>query len=64
MNKKLHLQPSAQLMGTTQGLYPNFGTWLPFATLISWDYDSLPYGEQQKYLPAIQYNDCIWYSDS
>tara|TARA_Y100000592_G_C5460064_1_gene313521 strand:+ start:272 stop:1204 length:933 start_codon:yes stop_codon:yes gene_type:complete len=64
MNKKLHLQPSSMLMGTTQGLYPNFGTWLPFATLISWDYDSLPLGEQQKYLPAIQYNDCIWYSDS
>lgn len=64
MGKKLHLQPSTKLMGTTQGLYPNFGTWLPFCVLISWDYDLLPPGEEQKYLPAIQYNDCIWYSDS
>lgn len=64
MGKKLHLQPSSSLMSTTEGLYPNFGTWLPFCVLVSWDYDSLPYGEQQKYLPGIQYNDAIWYSDS
>lgn len=65
MGKKLHLQPSSSLMGTTEGLYAgNFGTWLPFCVLVSWDYDSLPYGEQQKYLPGIQYNDAIWYSDS
>lgn len=65
MNKKLHLQPSTQLVGSEQGLYPNFGTWLPFATLIAWDFEELPAGSERKTLmPSIQYNDCIWYSDS
>jgi hypothetical protein len=65
MNKKLHLQPSTKLVGGDEGLYPNFGTWLPFATLVNWDYESLPGGSETKTLcPSIQYNDCIWYSDS
>lgn len=67
MGKKLHLQPSSKLEGANEGLYPNFGTWLPFATLVIWDYDTLPGAPSaatQAYLPAVQYNDCIWYSDS
>ena len=65
MNKKLHLQPSTKLVGSTQGLYPNFGTWLPFCTLINWEFEALPTGSERKTLcPSIQYNDCIWYSDS
>lgn len=71
MGKKLHLQPSTKLHtygGTDQeGLYPNFGTWLPFAVFVNWDYDVLPGAPSaatQAYLPAIQYNDAIWYSDS
>jgi len=67
MGKKLHLQPSIQLHGTTEGLYPNFGTWLPFAVFVNWDYGNLPGGgdgSTAAFCPAIQYNDCIWYSDS
>lgn len=65
MNKKLHLQPSSKLHSGQQGLYPNFGTWLPFAVLVNWDYDNLPVGTTRElYCPAVQYNDCIWYSDS
>lgn len=65
MNKKLHLTPSTKLVGSTQGLYPNFGTWLPFCTLINWEYDALPGGSERKTLcPSVQYNDCIWYTDS
>jgi hypothetical protein len=70
MGKKLHLQPSSNLHnygGAQEGLYPNFGTWLPFAVFVNWDYDTLPGAPgaaTQAYLPAIQYNDAIWYSDS
>lgn len=70
MGKKLHLQPSEQLHnygGAQEGLYPNFGTWLPFAVFVNWDYDNLPGAPgaaTQAYCPAIQYNDAIWYSDS
>lgn len=67
MGKKLHLQPSQSLHATTQGLYPNFGTWLPFAVLVNWDYADLPGSggaTTASYCPSIQYNDCIWYSDS
>ena len=67
MGKKLHLQPSSKLEGANEGLYPNFGTWLPFAVLVIWDYDTLPGSPSaatQAYLPAVQYNDAIWYSDS
>jgi len=67
MGKKLHLQPSSKLHAGDEGLYPNFGTWLPFAVFVNWDYDTLPGAPgaaTQAYLPAIQYNDCIWYSDS
>lgn len=67
MGKKLHLQPSTSLYATTEGLYPNFGTWLPFACFVNWDYGLLPGAggaETAAYCPAIQYNDCIWYSDS
>lgn len=73
MNKKLHLQPSAQLYsggspGTEiEGLYPNFGTWLPFCVFVNWDYDNLPGAggdSTQAYCPSIQTNSCIWYSDS
>ena len=65
MNKKLHLQPSSKLHSGQTGLYPNFGTWLPFACLVNWDHDSLPLGTTRElYCPAIQYNDCLWYSDS
>lgn len=65
MGKKLHLQPSSSLHGTDTGLYPNFGTWLPFCALVNWDYENLPTGTTRElYCPSIQYNDCIWYSDS
>ena len=65
MGKKLHLQPSTELVGSEQGLYPNYGTWLPFCTLINWEYEALPQGSETKTLcPSIQYNDCIWYTDS
>ena len=67
MGKKLHLQPTSKLHGADEGLYPNFGTWLPFAVFVNWDYDNLPGGggaATQAYCPAIQYNDAIWYSDS
>lgn len=65
MNKKLHLQPSSALHGTDTGLYPNFGTWLPFCALVNWDYENLPEGTtRETYCPSLQYNDCIWYSDS
>jgi len=65
MGKKLHLQPSSKLHSGQTGLYPNFGTWLPFAVLVNWDYDNLPVGTTRElYCPAVQYNDCIWYSDS
>ena len=71
MGKKLHLQPSQNFhtygSENQEGLYPNFGTWLPFAVFVNWDYDNLPGGggaSTQAYCPAIQYNDAIWYSDS
>lgn len=76
MNKKLHLQPTAKLWSTGtypnevhyEGLYAgNFGTWLPFAVLVNWDYANLPGSggdSTQAYCPAIQFNDAIWYSDS
>jgi len=65
MGKKLHLQPSSKLHSGQTGLYPNFGTWLPFACLVVHDYDNLPVGTTRElYCPAIQYNDAIWYSDS
>lgn len=65
MGKKLHLQPSTKLVGSDQGLYPNFNTWLPFCVLVNWEFDSLPTGSERKTLcPSIQTNDCIWYSDS
>lgn len=76
MNKKLHLQPTAKLWST--GVYPNtvdyeglfagnFRTWLPFAVMVNWDYDTLPGAgtdAAQALCPALQFNDCIWYSDS
>lgn len=65
MGKKLHLVPSQNLVGSDEGLYPNFGTWLPFCTLINWEYEALPSGSETKTLcPSVQYNDCIWYTDS
>lgn len=65
MNKKLHLQPSSKLHSGQTGLYPNFGTWLPFCCMVLWDYDNLPGStETIAYCPATQHNDCIWYSDS
>lgn len=65
MNKKLHLQPSSKLHSGQTGLYPNFGTWLPFCCLVNWDYENLPVGTTRElYCPAVQYNDGIWYSDS
>lgn len=67
MGKKLHLQPTSKLHDGQEGLYPNFGTWLPFAVFVNWDYDNLPSAPgaaAQAYCPAIQYNDAIWYSDS
>lgn len=67
MGKKLHLQPTSKMFGSTQGLYPNFGTWLPFAVFVNWDYDLLPGGggaATAAYCPALQYNDAVWYSDS
>jgi len=65
MNKKLHLQPSSKLHSGQTGLYPNFGTWLPFCTLVNWDYENLPVGTTRElYCPAVQFNDCMWYSDS
>ena len=66
MNKKLHLQPSSKLHSGQTGLYAgNFGTWIPFACLVNYDYDNLPVGTTRElYCPAVQYNDCIWYSDS
>jgi len=67
MGKKLHLQPSSKLHDGQEGLYPNFGTWLPFAVFVNWDYDNLPSAPgaaAQAYCPSIQFNDCIWYSDS
>ncbi len=65
MNKKLHLQPSSKLHSGQTGLYPNFGTWLPFCVLVNWDYENLPVGTtREAYCPAVQYNDGIWYSDS
>lgn len=67
MMRKLHLQPSSQLHATTQGLYPNFGAWLPFCVLVNWDYDLLPGSggaSTAAYCPAIQTNDAIWYTDS
>lgn len=67
MGKKLHLQPSSKLHASTEGLYPNFGTWLPFSVLVNEDYDNLPGAggaATAAYCPAIQYNSAIWYSDS
>lgn len=65
MGKKLHLQPSENMVGSTDGLYPNFGTWLPFCTLVNWEFSELPEGSERKTLcPSIQTNDCIWYTDS
>lgn len=67
MKKKLHLQPTSKLHATTQGLYPNFGTWLPFAVIVNWDYENLPGSggdTTAAYCPSVQYNDSIWYSDS
>ncbi len=65
MGKKLHLQPSSKLHSGQSGLYPNFGTWHPFCVLVNWDYENLPVGTTRElYCPAVQYNDCIWYSDS
>jgi hypothetical protein len=66
MNKKLHLQPSSKLHSGDPGLYAgNFGTWLPFCTLVNWDWENLPEGTaREAYCPAVQINDCVWYSDS
>lgn len=65
MNKKLHLQPSSKLHSGQTGLYPNFGTWLPFCVLVNWDYENLPEGTSRiAYCPAVQFNDSLWYSDS
>jgi len=66
MGKKLHLQPTSKLWAGEPGLYPNFGTWLPFCCIVNWDYELLPGTTAEKaiYCPAVQYNDCIWYSDS
>lgn len=66
MNKKLHLQPSSKLHSGQQGLYAgNFGSWLPFCVLVNWDYENLPVGTTRElYCPAVQFNDCMWYSDS
>jgi len=65
MGKKLHLQPSSKLHSGQEGLYPNFGTWLPFCLLVLWDYENLPVGTTRElYCPATQHNDCVWYSDS
>ena len=53
MNKKLHLQPSNKLHSGQTGLYPNFGTWLPFCCLVNWDYELLPVGTTRElYCPA------------
>lgn len=65
MGKKLHLQPSSKLHSGQTGLYPNFGTWLPWCCLVVHDFDNLPQDTTRiAYCPAVQYNDAIWYSDS
>ena len=72
LNRKVHLEKSESLHPVTAGgngaggLYPNY-SWLPFATFIAWDYDSLPNnspGEREQFLPTIAHNDQLWYSDS
>ena len=68
MKRKIHLEKSANLHPVQSGgngaggLYPNYNR-LPFCTFISWDYESLPNGEQSSYLPTIAFNDQLWYTN-
>ncbi len=71
--KKIHYEKTNNLDGLdTPGLYPNFH-WLPFCTLINWDYDKVlavagsgagKENERKRYQPAVAWNDIHYYTDS
>ena len=69
MMRKVHLEKSTQLVESSPGVYQegmyagNYNR-LPFAVFVNWDWADLPLTDRNLYCPAIQWNSCLWYSDS
>ncbi len=68
--RKLHLEHATNLVPDTtkpgsnfSGLFPNY-SWLPFCVLVNYDYDNLPSGDEQLYMPSVAYNSILYYTDS
>ena len=63
MMRKVHLERSFDLHGNNEGYFPNY-SWLPFAVLVSWDWESIPSAQRPEQVCNIAYNDAIYYTDS
>lgn len=71
--KKIHYEPTINIDGAdSTGLYPNY-QWLPFCTLVNWDYDKIvavagsgagKENERKRYQPAVAWNDIHYFTDS
>ena len=68
--RKLHWEQATNLVKDDSkptvnhpGSFPNYA-WLPFCVFVNWDYDNLPSGDEQLYMPAIAYNSILYYTDS
>lgn len=64
LKKKIHYEFSDNLTTNASGFFPNYEEKLPFCVLVNWDYIDLQDGKENLSVPAVAYNDAIWYSDS
>lgn len=63
MQRKIHLEKTADLHGGNEGLYPNYAH-LPFCVFVSWDWEDIPIAERSEKVCMLSYNDIIYYQDS
>lgn len=75
-NRKIHYEPCSDLEGDgndSGGLFMGNYQWLPFCTLVNWDYDLIETlvgsgaakeDERKRYQPAVAYSDIHYYRDS
>lgn len=67
-NRKIWLEQTGNINGDSDliAMYPNY-TWLPFCTLVNWNYDELPnhttHGKKLE-CPALCWNSITYFSDS
>lgn len=67
--RKIHLEQATNLVPNPEnpinyrGFFPNY-SWLPFCVFVNWDYEDLPASNETVYMPAIAYNQILYYTDS